>query len=172
MLFWSAGLVGLLLAPLFLVTPGIVVAWLAAPLAFGLGHWIGDRFTRRQEGHVAAKMLSRAARYVHGTAIVLGTCSYYPLVLPADQDGVSLQPVFMLAVVLFALALSASTHTARRRGWPLMAASFSATTYAAIAVLIGVFSGAMWIGGFALPFAMYFAASALWLLGGPRWHDA
>ncbi|KIG14275.1 hypothetical protein DB30_07024 [Enhygromyxa salina] len=53
-----------------------------------------------------------------------------------------------------------------------MAASFSATTYAAIAVLIGVFSGAMWIGGFALPFAMYFAASALWLLGGPRWHDA
>ncbi|MFO7566874.1 MAG: hypothetical protein R6X02_29795 [Enhygromyxa sp.] len=171
-LFHSAGLLGLLVAPVFLMTPEIVLAWLAGPLAFGLGHWIGDRVTKRQEGHVVARMLSRNAQSVHGTAIVLGTCSYYPLVLPADQDGMSIQPVLMLGLALFAQAVSASAHTARRRGRPLVAASVSAATYAAIGVLIGVFSRAMWIGAFALPFAVYFAATALWLVRGPRWDDA
>jgi hypothetical protein len=161
---WGAGIA--------LMTPGIVLAWLAGPLAFGLGHWIGDLVTKRQEGHVVARMLSRNAQSVHGTAIVLGTCSYFPLTLVTRQVEASVQPMVMLGMVLLAMALSASAHTARRRGQPLVATSYSAATYAAIGVLIGVFSGAMWIGAFALPFAAYFAATALWLIRGPLWHDA
>jgi hypothetical protein len=170
-LFCSAGFLGLLLAPVLLMTPGAVLAWLAGPLAFGLGHWIGDLVTKRQTGHVVARMLSRNAQSVHGTAIVLGSCSYYPLVLSAEQDAMSVQPALMLGLVLFALGLSASAHTARRRGRPLAAASFSAAIYAGIGVLIGVFSGAMWMGALAVPFTGYFAATALWLIRGPQWHD-
>lgn len=171
-LFYSAGLLGLVFAPVFLMTPEIVLAWLAGPLAFGLGHWIGDLATKRREGHVVARMLSRNAQSVHGTAIVLGTCSYFPLILATARVEASVQPVLMLGLVLFALALSASAHTARRRGRSLVAASFSAATYAAVGVLIGVFSGAIWLGAFALPFAAYFAATALWLIREPQWHDA
>jgi hypothetical protein len=171
-LFSSAGLLGVLLAPLFLMTPEIVLAWLAGPLAFGLGHWIGDLVTKRQAGHVVARMLSRNAQSVHGTAIVLGTCGYYPLIVPANQDGMSGQPALMLGLVLVALALSAAAHTARRRTPALVAASYSAATYATVGLLIGVFSGAMWMGALALPFAAYFAATALWLIRGPQWHDA
>lgn len=170
-LFCSAGLLGVLFAPLFLMTPSIVLAWLAGPLAFGLGHWIGDLVTKRQEGHVVARMLSRNAQFVHGTAIVLGTCGYFPLTLTRQVEA-SVQPVLMLGMVLFAIALSASAHTARRRGQPLVATSYSAATYATIGVLIGVFSGAMWMGALALPFAAYFAATALWLIRGPQWHEA
>lgn len=161
---WGAGIA--------LMTPGIVLAWLAGPLAFGLGHWIGDLVTKRQEGHIVARMLSRNAQPVHGAAIVLGTCSYFPLTFVARQIEASVQPVLLLGMVLSAMALSASAHTARRRGRPLVATSYSAATYAAIGVLIGIFSGAIWMGAFALPFAVYFAATALWLIRGPQWNGA
>ncbi len=159
-------------AAIALMTPGIVLAWLSGPLAFGLGHWIGDLVTKRQEGHVVARMLSRNAQLVHGTAIVLGTCSYYPVTIAADQAGTSVQPVLMLGLVLFALALSASAHTARRRSLPIVAASFSSAIYAATGLLVGVFSGAMWMGAFTVPFVVYFAATASWLIRSPQWHDA
>lgn len=163
-LFCSAGLLGVLAAGIALMTPGIVLAWLAGPLAFALGHWLGDLVTKRREGHGVAKMLSRNAQPVHGTAIVLGTCGYYPLM----QVEASVQPVLVLGMVLSAMSLSASAHTARHRRRLLVATSYSAATYGAIGVLLGVFSGAIWMGAFALPFAVYFAATALWLIRSGR----
>ena len=160
-----------LIAPL-LVMVVLCLAGLPAMVAFGLGHWIGDLVTKRQKGHVVARMLSRNAQSVHGTAIVvLGTCGTYPWLWSVKQHGLVLG-VSMLVLNLFALALSASAHTARRRRRPLVAAWFAAATYAAIGVLVGLLDGAMWMGVFALPFAAYFAATALWLIREPQWHDA
>jgi hypothetical protein len=170
-LFWYAGFLGLLMAPFLVMTPEIVLAWLAGPIAFGLGHWIGDLVSKHQAGHTVARMLSRNAQSVHGTAIVLGTCSYFPLIVSAGQEGVSVRTAWTLGLVLLAVVLSASAHTARHRGRPFVAAVFSATTYTALGVLIAVFGRAMWLGTFALPFIVYFAATAWWLMRGPQWHD-
>ena len=171
-LLWSAGFWGALFGTLMLMmTPGFWLAGLSAPIAFGLGHWIGDLVTKRQEGHIVARTLSRNAQSVHGTAVVLGTCGIYPWLWTVKEHG-PLLSASMLGLVLFALALSASAHTARRRWRPLVAASFAAATYAAIGVLVVVVGGAMWRGAAALPFVAYFSGTAIGLIREPKWHDA